>query len=328
MFGAADEFDDEGLYDEMFDFSFSDVELDYSGEVSPTTLSSHTEDSTSKLYVTDVDEARSIFFCISGSEASIVRIETPARKRTVVHAKSTRKSQFMKKVAHPKSSNMPHLGSCESKPNVSKRNPSNILYAFPHFDKSDALLYFPNTLSRYMNSGDMPAIKKLLVGHMDRKCGVTLHHAIPSLSARSLLTMVTILHDLRPDLIMCVSSTKVVENQIRACAYMKFTDVKSVYDSVVNTITEPIFQTLFSKKRTLRLKDGLEGGIEQRTEEEQLALTEMVESGADVLLYGALDITLTFDDVTKKIVHLGFETRLTSLLPIVQCPESEKENIV
>ena len=50
MFGVADEFDDEGLYDEMFDFSFSDVELDYSGEVSPTTLSSHTEDSTSKLY--------------------------------------------------------------------------------------------------------------------------------------------------------------------------------------------------------------------------------------------------------------------------------------
>jgi len=253
-------------------------------------------------------------------------VETPGRKRSVVHAKSTRKSQFMKKLVHQKSSNIPHLGSCETKPNVSKRNPSNILYAFPNFDKSDALLYFPNTLSRYMNSGDLVALKKLLVSHMDRKCGITVHHAIPNLSARTLLNMVTILHDLRPDLIMCVGSTKVVENQIRACAYLKFTDVKSIYDSVVDKITDPLFLALFSKQRTQRLKNGLEGGVEQRTEEEQRALTAMVESGADVLLYGAVDITLTFDDVTKKIVHMGFETKLTSLLPITGCRELGEES--
>lgn len=233
-----------------------------------------------------------------------------------MRVKSTRKSQFMKKVNRPKNPNITHLGSCDTKPNVSKRNPSNILYAFPHFDKSDALLYFPNTLSRYMNSGDLTALRKLLLGHIDRKCEVMIHPAIPSLSARSLLSMVTILHDLRPDLIMCVSSTKVIENQIRACAFLKFTDVKSVYDSVVDTITEPVFQTLFTKKRTERLQNGLQGGIELRTEEEQRALTDIVESGADVLLYGAIDITLTFDEVTKKIVHMGFETRLTSLIPI------------
>jgi len=48
-------FDDDGLYDEMFDFTFSDVELDFSGGVATTTGSSHATDSSSKqLAITSV----------------------------------------------------------------------------------------------------------------------------------------------------------------------------------------------------------------------------------------------------------------------------------
>lgn len=213
-----------------------------------------------------------------------------------------------------KTRNVPHLGECTLRPNVSRRKPqANVLYAFPNFDKSDALLYFPNSLSKHINSGDFAAVDKLLRNHMDKQCSVSIFDCIYNMNAQSMVQMCEIMHELRPDFIMCVHSTKVVDNQIRASAYMKFTDVRRIYDSVASSVTDPLFTPLFSQKRDEKLRNGLKVGSPKRTEAEEQRLISLVEADADILLFAAMDIVVTFDGVTKKIVGLDFIGRVTSI---------------
>jgi len=199
------------------------------------------------------------------------------------------------------------------KPNVSKRSPTNILYAFPHFDKSDSLLYFPHTMTRHMNSGDMDAFKRLMLSHADRKCQVIMNANAPAITARSLLAMSAIMHELRPDMIMCVRTTQVVDNEIRACAYWKYTDVHAIYDSVVRTITDPVMKPMFSNKSSRRVRAGLQYGMNPEEFQEH---ADLIDSGVDLLFYGAVDITVAFDPITKKIVRLSFVPKTTSLHPL------------
>ena len=229
--------------------------------------------------------------------------------KTVVKAK--RGSQFMKK---SKTKVVPFLGDCGVKANVSRRKPAaNVLYAFPHFDKSDALLYFPNSLSKHINSGDFTAVGKLLRNHMDKQCLVSIFDSTYNMNAQSMVQMCEIMHELRPDFIMCVHSTKVVDNQIRASAYMKFTDVKQIYDSVAHSVTDPLFMPLFSQKREEKLRNGLKIGSPSRTEEEEQRLISLVEADIDILLYTAMDIVVTFNHVSKKIIGLNFVGRVTAI---------------
>ena len=122
-------------------------------------------------------------------------------------------------------------------------------------------------------------------------------------------------NDLRPDLMMCVHTTKVVENKIHATAYAKGTDIPSVYDSVGLGITNPLFRMMFARKRDDRLRSVLKLAAERQPEEEVRMVESMVESGEDILLYSVVDMVLTFDDVTKKIKHLQLHTQLTSAHP-------------
>ena len=49
-----------------------------------------------------------------------------------------------------------------------------VLYAFPHYDKCDSLLYFANAVSRHTNSGDFCSLAKLFLTHIDQHCDITL----------------------------------------------------------------------------------------------------------------------------------------------------------
>jgi len=198
------------------------------------------------------------------------------------------------------------------KVNVSRRPPSNILYAFPHFDRCDSLLYFPCTLTRHLNTGDFTAVSKLFSSHIDKDCRVFMDYAaIGDINVKSFLKLHEVMLDLQPDRIMCVHSTKVVENQIFASVYLKATDNKTITDSVARTVKDPVCASLFTMDRAERMK--LKTLAVERTEEERLKMIELADSGEDILVYVRLNLALTFNDVTKKITSFVCNGQVTSM---------------
>jgi hypothetical protein len=60
-------------------------------------------------------------------------------------------------------------------------------------------------------------------------------------------------------------------------------------------------------KQSLRLDD--------RPEDERRELCILADSDHDVIVYGKLDLKISIDSLSKKIVRLVFESELTSLVP-------------
>jgi len=206
------------------------------------------------------------------------------------------------------------LNPTKPKPNVSRRPPSNILYAFPHFDRCDSLLYFPCTLTKYMNGADMVGLGKLLSAHLDKDCQVMMDYASRGVTnAKGLMRIYEVMMDLQPDRIMCVHSTKVVENQITASIYLKCTDVLAIHDSMARTVTDPVCYNLFHLSRADRLKGKVVSG--NRTEEELEQMISYINSGQDLLVYVHVQMVLTFNDM-KRVTKLDFTGELTSLHPV------------
>lgn len=200
----------------------------------------------------------------------------------------------------------------DRKPNVSRRPPSNILYAFPNFDKCDSLLYFPTTFARHLNTGDMNALTKLFSTHVDRKCNVALFHCFTKfVTPKYLLKTYEVMNDLQPDRIMCVHNTKVVENQITATLHMKFTDSKAIFDAVAGSIPDLQQAHLISRDRKENLIHKLTRF--ERQDDLQKHYLALAELDVDVVVYFRMTMNITFDDVTKKITGMGFAGRLTSM---------------
>ena len=199
--------------------------------------------------------------------------------------------------------------------NVSRRPPSAILYAFPTFDKCDSLLYFPNTMTRHLNSGDMVSLTKLFNCHFDKKISFELSNCLHAVSTtQQLLKSYEYSNDLQPDRIMCVHSTKVIENQIVATIHMKFTDCASLYQSVFGRILSSTDQSFLAMTgdRVADMKFYIVNDeyLLDSVKQEYLALAD---SGADFVVYVQLITTLTYDDMTKKITSLGCSGRLSSM---------------
>lgn len=152
--------------------------------------------------------------------------------------------------------------------------------------------------------------------HTDKGCRVVMDHCpFPGhLNCRNLVQLFELGGDLQPDRIMCVHSTKVVENQIHSAIYMKFTDVKFLYDRIVPTIRDPKLRQLWEGKdraEALRCKVA----SDNRPAEEVEQLVALVESGQDLTVNVRLDLTITFDQYTKKVTELSWRGRLLSLYP-------------
>jgi len=204
-------------------------------------------------------------------------------------------------------------------PNMSRRAPTNVLIAFPTFDKCDSLIYFPSTLARLINSDDMTATSKLFATYFRKDCMIDYIANVGKITKFTPKTFVGLLHVanvLEPDRIMCVHSTKVVDNTIRATVYMKLTDTQPLYDYMSQTLSsaDAAIAALCQQDRAKRLKYYIHDELMSESAKEEIA--QHSESQEDLLVYIQCNLVMTIDDVAKKISHMDLTYVLTSLQPV------------
>lgn len=197
-------------------------------------------------------------------------------------------------------------------PNLSRKFRDLKLYAFPSFDKCDSLVFFPSTMSRHLNSGDFSGLTNLMNQHLHKNCLVRISpHSNIRLNAPMFIKLFEVMNDAHPDSVMCVHTTKVVDNAIGAKMYFKFTDSQVINNSMARTVTDSMFNPMFARRRSSRFQDNMD--MSSKTEQERQALTAIVDSDVDLVVYGKIDLKLSFDDASKKVVGIDFLCEFTSL---------------
>uniref|UniRef100_A0A7S3HG38 Uncharacterized protein n=1 Tax=Spumella elongata TaxID=89044 RepID=A0A7S3HG38_9STRA len=189
------------------------------------------------------------------------------------------------------------------------------IYAFPRFDKSDALIYFPNTLSRHMNTGDVPALSKLLLSHCDKKCIVDFPKSASEINVRKLVQIFDKMFDVHPDCVTlaCAHQTKIVGNQISSSLFLKFTDIKLVQDVIRPTLQDPVLNEVFGSTREQRMHRQL---VCAQTPEEEMKIRSLAKTDNDILIHLHVKLVLTIDEVTKKVSKFGLQWKSTSMVEI------------
>lgn len=192
--------------------------------------------------------------------------------------------------------------------------------AFPSFDKSDALIYLPSTMTRHMNSGDIPSISRLLLSHVHKNCVVDLvHHPnlLPAsgVNVKVLIKMLAVLSDIHPDSIACAQNTKVDGNVITSSIFGKFTDCRVISESVCSSIQDPVLYSLVGATREHGA--GRLAPWEYRRDGECTQYLALAATPEDLLVYFRVDVAMTIDDVTKKVklFRVKFNTTSMHLLP-------------
>jgi len=193
------------------------------------------------------------------------------------------------------------------------RRSKYVLYAFPMFDRCDSLLYFPNTLTRYLNSSDFASTKKLLNAHLDKNCIIKLNCHMPVVDQQTLINFYAMMDEVHPDQFMCVRETKVVENEIRTSIYKKFTACRFIRESVARS--SPTFKKLPGIMR-MQMNDPSCVSLNNLDEEAKKEVYRLIKSKTDCVVYMKLDFVLTFDDFTKKVVKMTCEPLIQSVHPI------------
>jgi hypothetical protein len=193
--------------------------------------------------------------------------------------------------------------------NVSRMGKSPRLVAFPAFDKCDSLLFFPSSFTKCINSGDMESLAKLLASRIDRNCFLSLSGLSVNLTGFN--KIMEVMNDLHPDSVMIVHTTKVVGNQIKAEIVYKYTDNMTIRKSLERSFPQLI--------HLLRACSGPRGDqsmlteyINTQPEGSRFQLAAMLATAENVLVYGRLFMTLTFDDVSKRVTRLENECEFTS----------------
>lgn len=197
------------------------------------------------------------------------------------------------------------------KRSYTRQRPSKYkLYAFPVFDRSDSLLYFPTTLARYQNSSDFAAMTKLLKTHLDKDCAIEMVAHNLTVDWRALLKFYKLVDELHPDRMMCAKNTRVIENTIHCTMYKKFTACKFIYESVARTTKDKVFAPRMCQF-------GLKGNCiaEEMDEPTVTAVEALVDQADSFLVYMRIDVVITFDDMTKKIVSMHMKPVLQSVQP-------------
>eukprot|EP01032_Pedospumella_encystans_P011114 gene11114-12951_t len=198
-------------------------------------------------------------------------------------------------------------------PNMSRRVRDLTLYAFPKFNKCDSLLYFPSTMAQHLNSGDFSSLSELLSSHLHKNCSVQLISGrIISLTPPMLVGLFEHCNDLYPDSIMCMHSTKVVENEIRANLHFKFTDNKVIYESFVRKIASTPYAHLFTMQRSEHVLKCFKAG--STIEEDLNAICVLMDTEPEVVIYGKIELRLVFDETTKRVMDVQFVSTLTSVV--------------
>lgn len=197
-------------------------------------------------------------------------------------------------------------------PNMSRRIKDLTFYAFPNFNKCDALLYFPSTMARHLNSGDFPSLLELLNTHLHKNCNVhLLSGRTTSLNPEQFVNLFELSNEFYPDSVMCMHSTKVVDNEIRAKLYFKFTDNNAIYQSLVRRITGTAFAPHFLPQRSLQM---FEAFNINKDREDVLTMCTLLDSDCDVVVYGSVDLRLSFDETTKRVMDVKFIAEVSSII--------------
>ena len=195
---------------------------------------------------------------------------------------------------------------------VSRRLSKPILYAFPSFDKCDSLLYFPSTFARHLNSADFKSLSKLFCNYLDKKCDIDMLRIPIKPTVTNFTAFLEATNDLYPDTTMCVHTTKVVENQIRATIYSKFTECRAIHTAMQCTVQKSeIQESLMKVVHPDNIKARLEG--ENLTDEFKDNVVSLIEKGGDLVVYLKCDMVLTLDEFSKKIVSLTLDNTLTEV---------------
>lgn len=122
---------------------------------------------------------------------------------------------------------------------------------------------------------------------------------------------------LEPDRIMSVKSTRVAKNQILATLHMKYTDSQLLYECVAGAKKSPGQRAeCCSADRTERLL--LHQNTTPLSAHEKKQLNYFAKTYQDLVVHATVDMTLTFDKDSDKIVAMEFSGRLTSAKPAVK----------
>ena len=183
----------------------------------------------------------------------------------------------------------------------SESTPEFRLLVFPSFDKCNSLIYFPHTMSRLLNTGDVDGLKRNMRSYFDKDCVVEFCGHF-KWDYHKLLSMFHITCDLHPDSMHCVYNTKVEGNQITATMYFKYTDNSYLNDVITSNIEDPELRRLLSCTRAKMLQnDALRTTLGTCSAEE------------DVVVYGKTDFAITVDNISKKVISMRLIPDLTSL---------------
>jgi len=185
-------------------------------------------------------------------------------------------------------------------------------FAFPSFDKSDSMIYFPCTFARLINSGDTPKLRSFLKLHTMKGCEVSLSRDEDfAISLARFSTMMETTDIAQPDIVVCMHTTKVEANSIRAVLYFKYTDAPEMYDYLDNFISDPLLKAIYTGKRKDVLTHNLQ--LKQLSMEKQEEIYSIIDLNEDLQVYGKMELELTVDDKTKKITKFQYIGRLNSI---------------
>eukprot|EP01032_Pedospumella_encystans_P009132 gene9132-10779_t len=151
---------------------------------------------------------------------------------------------------------------------------------------------------------------------MNNSCKITLNGKnVSEISFENYKKIMTVGSDLEPDRVMCVHSTKVIENQIMSTIYLKVTDVQSLYTSLSRTSKvfddENFISIGMFPDRTRRFQ--YYAAESPHREEITQTLMSYAQREEDVLLYMRVEFALTVDPITKKIIHFTHGCEITSV---------------
>jgi hypothetical protein len=193
------------------------------------------------------------------------------------------------------------------------------LLVFPSYDKCDSLIYFPHAMSRHLNTANFHELSRLFCSHMDKRCQIEVFDF--KQNWRMIVKFFECMNEIHPDSLMCVHSTKVVENQIVSVVHSKFTDCRKLVGALQNSANDPLFKS--------QVGDCSVGGVERRIAEEELPEVErqrrmgLLRTGADVVVYLKSELVLTLDSLSKLVVGMTLRSTLSSVQPVVVDLSSE-----
>jgi len=184
--------------------------------------------------------------------------------------------------------------------------------AFPSFDKSDALVYFACTFARLINNGDLRQVQHIMRGHLAKGCDVSMSRdGSFSMQLSRFAAMLTMTEMTAPDVLVCMRTTKVEGNQIKALLYYKYTDVPEIYNYADRFVSDPVLKHIFTGNRKAVLSHNM--GLSKLPVAQRDAILAVIDMNEPVQVYGSIEMTLTIDDFTKKVTKFEYIGQLTSI---------------